>query len=112
MQLILNWNVRSTNFINKDEKSKTSKLRLGHKPISLSQRTVLTIQRKRIDLKWKKEVESLLINAGSAIRKDMSCKAYINGGLYILNARNAKDFSNRLGNIMLRVQSLATKTFK
>lgn len=101
MEIVLHWENRPHNFINQ-EIGASSKNRLGCKPNNLAQKTVLTVNYGRLDLKFKKKVESALLVHKHYIRKDTRCKVYINNKPYSLSCRNAKKFSNDLTNILIK----------
>lgn len=103
MDIVLHWKITKNNFVNK-ERGLSSKHRLGHKAGKLEQRTTLSIHRERLDLRFKKQVETALIKNSPFIRKDLKCSVIINNTVYYLNARNPKEFSNRLTNILIEAK--------
>lgn len=105
MELKIHWQNLKHNFVNQ-ETGLSGKHRLGHKPNQLSQTTTININRKRLDLKFKKEIQKELNKNKHFIRKDMRAVIFISGRRYELSVRDTKTFSNDITNILLNQKIL------
>lgn len=99
-QLIIHWENIPHNFVNK-ERGLSSKHRVGHKSNTMTQTTSLTVARERLDQKFKQMLEKELLKHSALIRKNVSCRVFVNGKLFIASCRNAKTFSNNIVNLLL-----------
>lgn len=99
-EITIHWQNIKHNFVNQ-EMGKSSKHRLGHKPNNLSQTTPITVNRERLDLKFKQMLERELNKHKKFIRKDMRGIIYLNGKRFYLSTRSAKNCSNDVVNALL-----------
>ncbi len=99
MDIVLHWELTKLNFVNQ-EKGKSSKYKMGCKPSNLELTTTISIDRRRIDLKFKKMLERALYKAAPALHRDMRVKVFTDK-LYILSARDLTKLSNEIANVMI-----------
>lgn len=99
MDIILHWELTKQNFVNK-EHGLSAKHRVGHKPALLTLSTTISVDRNRLDLKFKKMLEKALYRIAPAMHRDMRVKIFTDK-LYILSSRDLKRLSNEITNVMV-----------
>lgn len=109
MDITLHWDKLTSNFVNK-ERGLSAKHRVGHKPIYRSSTVTLTIERERIDLKWKKMLEAKLIKVMNVIHKDMTVVVFVDKRRFTLSPRNFVTLSNNIAKCIIDSRSVTMDT--
>lgn len=108
MDIILHWETSKLNFVNQ-EVGKSSKHRMGTKPSTLRLTTTISVNRDRLDLKFKKMLSNALYKVAPALHRDMRVNIFIDR-LYILSSRDLIKLSNDITNILIKTNYMKVNT--
>lgn len=101
MEIVIFQSVHKQNHMNKDEVHKSSKHRLGCKPVTMSQEVRLKGIRSKINRAFKNDVARALRKAKKQLRHDVSCIVRTDYGVFRIVPRTPEAFANRLANLIL-----------
>jgi hypothetical protein len=96
------------NFVNIGDCRKSSKDKVGHKTSNLTQKVTVTVDRGRLDLKFKRMLKAQLDSINHYLRHDRKVKVFVNGKLYNVTTKSNLDTSNVLTNILIQNKKKVT----
>lgn len=98
----------SPNFVNKGDCKKPSKYKVGHKTANLEQRIPVSVNRNRLDLKFKKMLTAQLNSVNHLLRHDRRAVIYVDGQLFHVTTKSNQDMANTLTNILIKSRKKIT----